>query len=190
MSNLTESNDMSEDASGLRNALEAAKREAAEAAAQAETATRQLAVFGAGVPTTPVGKLFAQSYDGPADTDSIQAAWNALGVGDGAAAPTSHTPTPTEANMAAVVGQGLTQEAPISALTPEQETIHQILSYEGSGDMSGLVAFLESKGMLMDPEQRDEGDLSWLDRAPSPSGVDLGAAANPQGHNPLVVRGG
>ena len=190
MSNPTESNDMTEDASGLRSALEAAKREASEAAEQAAAATRQLAVFGAGVPTTPVGKLFAQSYDGETDADSIKAAWDALGVGDGATPATNptHVPTQAEASMADVVAQGLTQETPVSALTPEQENLREILSYDEKGDASGLLAFLESKGMLMDPEQREEGDLTWLDRAPAPSGIDLGAAANPQGHNPTVVR--
>lgn len=187
MSNQTETHDMDEP-SGLRSALDAAKAEAAAALDSANAATRQLAVFQAGVPTTPVGKLFAQSYEGEASPESIQAAWKALGVDD-MAPPTSetHAPTPTEANMTSMVAQGLTPEAPIAALTPEQERIQSILEYDAKGDQMGLQDFLQSQGMLMDPEQQEADMGGWINQAPRPSGIDLGAAANPAGHNPQVV---
>lgn len=58
------------------------QREAIDAAnARAAAAERQLAIATAGIDlTSPVGKLFAKSYDGEATPEAIKAAWTELGV--------------------------------------------------------------------------------------------------------------
>lgn len=55
-----------------------ARKERDAAVRRAETAERQLALAGAGIPQDERGKFFAEHYDGPSDPASVKAQWEAL----------------------------------------------------------------------------------------------------------------
>lgn len=76
-------NEPSEDARGLRkqlqDALERAQRAEAEAEAAKQAAARDAAFAKAGIPDSPLGQMFARSYDGDLSPDAVRKA--ALEVG-------------------------------------------------------------------------------------------------------------
>jgi hypothetical protein len=73
---------------GLRQALERTNAEAAAAKARADAAERKLAFLEAKVDlSTPIGKLFAKSYDGELDPAAIASEYAAL-------VPNGSAPTP------------------------------------------------------------------------------------------------
>ncbi len=176
MSNI-EQTEATEEASGLRTALDAANQTASEATTESAKLALKMTVYETGVPMTPVGRLFAESYSGADDADSIQAAWQALGIGSEPAGetPQVHQPTEAELAMAGQVAGGMSPEVQPGVLTADQQRVTKILEFRESGDQEGLVSFLQAEGMTYDPEDGIElGNVGWLGvDAARPAGVSV-----------------
>ncbi len=153
-----------EEASGLRTALEAANQTAATATEEAAKMALKMTVYETGVPMTPVGQLFAENYSGESDADSIQAAWQALGISSGPTGetPAGHVPTAVELAMTGQVAQGMTPEVPVGAVTADQQRTTKILEFRDANDQAGLIQFLNAEGMTMDPEGSSVINTGWL----------------------------
>lgn len=64
----------------IRKALRTLEKKAHDAEVRAGVAERDAAFIKAGVPDTPIGQLFAKSYEGPYEPAAVKEAFDALGV--------------------------------------------------------------------------------------------------------------
>jgi hypothetical protein len=71
---------------GVRETLRKSKkleREAAERDVREASLAREVALLRAGIPDSPIGKMFAAGYQGDSTPEAIKTAWEELGVADG-----------------------------------------------------------------------------------------------------------
>lgn len=133
----------------IRKAMRALEKKAHEAEVRAGVAERDAAFIKAGVPDTPIGQLFAKSYEGPNEPAAVKEAFDALGISD------TPAPEPTPEPAPQVTEQELDAQRRITQAT-------------GAAPDDGSIRFEDAIGGAKDP-----GEVMALLEAAPPTAVDF-----------------
>lgn len=134
----------------IRKALRKLEKDNHDLAVKAAIAERDAAFVRAGIPDTPIGQLFAKSYEGDSNPEAVKEAFDALGLS--VAPPASEDPPPPD--------PGVTDQ--------ELDAQRRIASAGAAGDNDGSVKFEDA----IKSAKTETDVMSLLDAAP-PTAVDF-----------------
>jgi len=174
-----------DDPAGLRHRAEEALRKATEAETRATAAERRATFAEAGIPTEGVGALFRKAYDGELTIEAMKTAASEYGILE--TSKTSEAPVVVpqdDVNGLTAMTSGLaSSDNPVTPPQGAAATNLEIVKLAKTGDESALLAYLESQGLIMDPDSSGPPS-GLLNQTPHMVGVD---GTNPVGVNPQVV---
>lgn len=133
----------------IRKALRKLEKDNHDLALKAAIAERDAAFVRAGIPDTPIGQLFAKSYEGESDPAAVKAAYDALGLTE---APASEDLPPE----------------PSGPTDQELDAQRRIASAGAAGDNDGSIRYEDAIGSA-----KDVGEVMALLEAAPPSAVDF-----------------